>query len=117
MSTICTLLTLDRRSCPSGGIDFEQFIDEAEQAQGQLGGGKPPRLPAHFALNYEPATELHPELRKEASKHRWEVASPRAYPWMVSIDTDLVGRPPTSKEKTKTRAKAKAAKPSRKKNR
>lgn len=84
--------------------DFEQFIDEAEQAQGQLGGGKPPRLPAHFALNYEPATELHPALRKEASKHRWEVASPRAYPWMVSVDTDLVGRPPTGKEVTRTEA-------------
>lgn len=117
LSVSCKALDLDRATLSIIGqlgeslgflifrsfSDFEQFIDEAEQAQGQF-GGRPPRLPAHFALNYEPATEIHPDLRKEASKHRWEVASPRAYPWMVSIDTDLVGRPPTSKEVTRTEA-------------
>jgi hypothetical protein len=31
-------------------------------------------------------------------RHRWEVAAANAYPWLVAVDEDFVGRPPTARE-------------------
>lgn len=61
-------------------------------------------LPRHFALNFERGADLSPSLRKEVSKHRWEVAGAEAWPWPVAVDPDLVARPPSAKELTFTEA-------------
>lgn len=44
-------------------------------------------LPPHFSLNFERGADLPASLRKEIAAHRWEVAGPTAYPWLVSIDS------------------------------
>jgi hypothetical protein len=62
------------------------------------------KLPRHFALNFERGADLAPSLRKEASKHRWEVAGAEAWPWPVAVDPDLVARPPSATELTITEA-------------
>jgi len=62
------------------------------------------KLPRHFALNFERGADLAPSLRKEASKHRWEVAGAEAWPWPVAVDPDLVARAPSAKELTITEA-------------
>ncbi len=84
--------------------DFTQFIEQASSMQRQGRVRRPPAIPAHFALNFESGAEVPPSLRKEISRFRWEVASPRAYPSMVAVDTELVGRGPTSREVTRTEA-------------
>jgi hypothetical protein len=78
----------------SGLDDFEAFLDAAEV----IALGDEPELPPHFAFSYERRADLAPELRKEIVDHHWEVAAPNAYPWLVAIDGDLVGRPPTVRE-------------------
>jgi hypothetical protein len=57
-------------------------------------------MPPHFALNFERGAELSAALRKEIAEHQWEVAAAEAYPWLVAVDEDLVGRPPTAQEVT-----------------
>lgn len=84
----------------SGLDDFEAFVDAAYPIE----WGEAPEFPAHFSLNFERGAELAPELRKEISENRWEVAGANAYPWLVAIDEDLVARPPTAREVTMTEA-------------
>jgi hypothetical protein len=55
-------------------------------------------FPPHFVLNFVPKEELTPELHNEISHNKWEIADPKAYPSMVSVDSDLIGRPPSSIE-------------------
>lgn len=76
--------------------DYELF----HEAASALERDEDASLPRHFALNFERGADLSPSLRKEVSKHRWEVAGPEAYPWPVVVDPDLVSRPPTAKEVT-----------------
>lgn len=73
----------------SGLDDFEAYV----AAAGAPGGGLPPKLPPHFALNFERGADLDPALRKEIAQHRWEVAGADGYPWPVAVDEDLVPRP------------------------
>lgn len=76
--------------------DFEAYLDAADAVEH---GAKPePRIPPHFALNFERGADLAASLRKEVAKHRWELAAPNAYPWVVAVDEDLVARPATAKE-------------------
>jgi hypothetical protein len=84
--------------------DFEAYLDAAEAME----NGEEPRMPPHFALNFERGAELSASLRKEVAKHRWELAGPNAYPWVVAVDADLVARPPTGKELTVVEAIARA---------
>lgn len=84
----------------SGLDDFEAYLDAAEVME--LGGE--PEMPPHFSLNFERGAELPPELRKEVSKHHWEVAGANAYPWLVAVDAELVARPPTGEEVTMAEA-------------
>lgn len=84
----------------SGLDDFEAYLGAAHVSE----LGEEPEVPPHFALNFERGAELSPELRKEISEHRWEVAGANAYPWLVAVDEDLLSRPPTDKEVTMAEA-------------
>ncbi len=74
--------------------DFEAYLEAADGVEPR----EAPEMPPHFVLNFEQGAELAPELRKEIAEHRWEVAGPDAYPWLVAVDEQLVARPPTGKE-------------------
>ncbi len=82
-------------------LDDYGFFQEAARA---LEHDVDAKLPRHFALNFERGADLSRALRKEVSKHGWEVAGPEAWPWPVAVDPDLVARPPTAKELTITEA-------------
>jgi hypothetical protein len=86
----------------SGIDDFEAYLEAADAME----HGEEPRVPPHFALNFERGAELSATLRKEVTEHHWEVASVDAYPWLVAVDEDLVARPPTAEEVTIAEATA-----------
>jgi hypothetical protein len=44
------------------------------------------------------ATRLHSELRNGIAEHRWEVAGAAAYPSLLAVDEDIIGRPATADE-------------------
>jgi len=88
----------------SGLVDFEAYLEAA----GAVERGDAPRIPPHFALNFERGAELSAALRKEIAAHGWVVAGPDAYPWLVAIDEDLVGRPATADELTIAEAVSRA---------
>lgn len=76
--------------------DFEDYLDAAsESAAGQ---GLPEGVPPHIALSFETGAEIDPALRKEVSKHRWEVAAATAYPSLYAISGGLTLRPLTRLE-------------------
>ena len=76
--------------------DFDAFLDAADAVE----RGQTPAMPPHFSLNFERGADMTVALRKEIALHRWEVAGPEAYPWLVAVDEDVVARPPTSNEVT-----------------
>lgn len=78
----------------SSADDFDDFLDAADAAE--LGAS--PSIPQHFALTFERGAELSDALREEIAQHHWEVADASAYPWLVTIEPDLVARPPTTEE-------------------
>jgi hypothetical protein len=80
-----------------GGLDqFERYLDMADAME----AGDELDVPPHFALNFEPGSELPSEALAEARAHGWKVASKSAYPWLVAVDDELVMRPPTHEEVT-----------------
>jgi hypothetical protein len=76
--------------------DFEAFLDAADAVE----CGETPAMPPHFSINFERGADMTAALRKEIAQHRWEVAGPRAFPWLVAVDEDVVARPPTANEVT-----------------
>ena len=78
----------------SSMADFDAYLDAAESVQ----HGENPTMPEYLVLNFERGADLDPGIRKEISLHKWEVASPQAYPWVACIDKTMVARPPTAKE-------------------
>jgi hypothetical protein len=76
--------------------DFDAYLDGAESIQ----RGETPTMPQYLALNFQRGTDLDRGLRKEIASHKWEVASPHAYPWAARIDKAMVSRPLTAKELT-----------------
>jgi hypothetical protein len=76
--------------------DFHAFLGAADAVE----RGETPAMPPHFSLNFERGADMTAALRKEIALHRWEVAGPGAYPWLVAVDEDVVARPPTGKEVT-----------------
>jgi len=74
--------------------DFDAFLGAAESIE----GSEDPTMPQYLVLNFERGADLDPAVRKEISSHKWEVAGPRAYPWIACIDKTIVSRPPTAKE-------------------
>jgi hypothetical protein len=81
--------------------DYEEYLDAAECMKP---GDESPQLSPHYALNFDRGAELDPALRKEIATHGWEVAAPNAYPWLIAVDEDVVGRPPTAEELTRFEA-------------
>ena len=77
--------------------DFEQFLDVAELAEVNP-STFPDSMVPHMALNYDRGTDISPDLRKEVAKYKWEVASSEAFPWIMSVDKDLISIPLTEKE-------------------
>jgi hypothetical protein len=74
--------------------DFDAYLDAAESR----GSDKDPTMPEYLVLNFERGADISPGVRKEISAHKWEVAGPRAYPWVAFVDKATVPRPPTAKE-------------------
>ena len=74
--------------------DFRMFADAVEV----LAAGGKPALPSHVSLNFERGAELDVALLDEIGQHGWEVAGPDAYPWLVVVEPDLVGRTPSASE-------------------
>lgn len=85
-----------------GFVFFRSLEDHDAFADGGLAieEGDEPKLPPHLALNFEPSSEVPPELRAEVAQHGWELADPDAYPWVVSVGTDLVPHPGGTEEHT-----------------
>lgn len=75
--------------------DFESFLTLAEDIGDD---GLPDTMIPSIALNYDRGADVHPDLKKEIMKNKWEVASPEAYPWIMPIDKDFVRRPLTEKD-------------------
>lgn len=78
-----------------GGLDE---FDAYAEAGAAINARERPPIPPHLALNFEPGTELGPELRREVADHGWEIANPAAYPWVVSISSDVTAHPPDADE-------------------
>lgn len=78
----------------SSGADFADFLAAAEAIQ----RGEDLDLPTHLTLNFDRGAELDDTLRKEIATHGWEVAEAKAYPWVVAIEENVLGRPPTPTE-------------------
>lgn len=76
--------------------DFDAFVAAAEAIE----EGEEPRMPPHFALNFEREAEVSPALRREIAEQEWEVAGADAYPALLPVDADLVVRPPTARDLT-----------------
>jgi hypothetical protein len=75
---------------------FQAYLDAGDA----LGQGEEPIVPPHLSINFDNGAELHPALQKEIEDHGWEVASASAYPTLVVVDADVIGRPPTARELT-----------------
>ncbi|MBK8213871.1 MAG: hypothetical protein IPK71_08980 [Myxococcales bacterium] len=78
----------------SSAADFDDFLAAAEAIQ----RGESMNVPPHLALNFDRGADLDDTLRKEIATHGWEVAEAKAYPWVVAIDENVLGRPPTPTE-------------------
>jgi hypothetical protein len=57
-------------------------------------------VPPHLAVTFGSEAGLGPTALEEIGEHGWEVAGPSAYPSVVVVDEDVVGRPPTAQELT-----------------
>lgn len=93
-----------------GFVFFSSLADHDAFANGgvALQDGDKPKLPQHLALNFERSSEVPAELRAEVAQHGWELADPDAYPWLMSVDTDLVPRPGGTEEHTLAEAISRA---------
>jgi hypothetical protein len=78
----------------SGRDDFEAYLDAAAAIE----LGEKPDMPPHLVLTFDRGAELGDTLCKEVDQHCWEVASADAYPWLLAVDEDLLGRAPTGRE-------------------
>jgi hypothetical protein len=76
----------------------EDHVAFAELGESMLVGEPPAAVPPQMSLSYEAAKDLPVPLRKEIAKHGWKIAGPRAYPQVVVVDGDLIGRPPARRE-------------------
>lgn len=80
--------------------DFGAFRDAAETIQRD----EQVKVPPHLTLNFDRGADMADALRKEITRHGWEIADAMGYPWVVRGDENAVGRPPTAKELTTVEA-------------
>ena len=73
---------------------FEAYIEVAIA----MAAGEMPPVPPHFGITFESRDDRGPALLAEIAEQGWEVAGPDAYPSLVIVDKDVVGRMPTAKE-------------------
>lgn len=79
--------------------DFYDYVDALEQ----LSRGHDEAIPRHMALNYESRDTLAKELVDAVEQNGWEIAGPKAYPWLW-VFNDGAMRPPTAREVTQSEA-------------
>ena len=77
--------------------DFDVFEDYLDAAVA-MNRGEYTELPPLLALNFETKAKLGPAQRADLAAHRWEVAGPRAYPTIDTLDEGAVARPPTQED-------------------
>lgn len=98
--------TVGQRGESHGLVVFSSLDDYERYASGAelLEKGGVPRIPAHWALNFDRGAELDPSVRKEIVQHRWEVASAEAYPWIAIVGEGMVRRLPTAADTRRAEA-------------
>lgn len=74
--------------------DREAFVDAAEA----LERGEEPEMPPHLSFSFERGTDLGAGLRREVAEYHWEVAARSAYPLLIAVDEERMGRSPTAEE-------------------
>lgn len=74
--------------------DYDRFLHAAEDVQ----AGEKPDFPPHVALLFESGSAIDQAIRDEVAHHGWEIANEEAYPGVVAVDEDLIGRMPTPEE-------------------
>lgn len=74
--------------------EYIAFIDAADVME----AGQEPKLPRQMAIQFIPEGELPPAMVEEVASHRWEIPDASAYPELMVVDEDLVGRGPTAAE-------------------
>lgn len=78
----------------SSADDISLFREYAEQQGGASGS---PGV-SFLSLELVKGAEIPAEMRKEITKHRWEVANPKAYPALRWVSPDMGLRPYTDRE-------------------
>jgi hypothetical protein len=90
---------------------FEEFVEAANQVGPILDEVGPPEVDLRtswLAMNFEPATEIAEETRREVARHGWPVASPEAYPTVYQYQRDGVAAPTSERQVRIATAVAKA---------
>ena len=90
-----------------GGLDehygvliFESVDDFSDTAMAEaegVAGGQSASVPV-LSINFGGRKELPRGLAREAKRHAWPVAGPRAYPWILAVDGDGLSRPITERD-------------------
>lgn len=86
---------------PRGFSLFSSEDDVVRYAEGMDAderGDTPDDLPDHIIFNFGPRAEVAPTILAEISQHGFAVAGDDAYPSVMAVDPDLVGRPLTQTE-------------------
>lgn len=70
--------------------DFERFgTSTSHPSDGQ---------PTMWSLSFDHKRDLPPPMRREVERNRWPVAGPKAYPVVISIDTQMHPLPTTERD-------------------
>jgi hypothetical protein len=87
----------------NSGADYTAFRAFGTQ---NLDAGAPRLPPTEFvSLNFEKKRDLPEGMAREADRHRWPVAGPGAYPWVISMDVEGP-RPTTARDMVRVRVAA-----------
>lgn len=81
-----------------GIVLFDQLVEhERYRLMGDaLHRGVEPDYAPHSFLSFEPVKELDADLRKDISRHNWQVADTKAYPLLMAPDASRSMRPISS---------------------
>ena len=96
-----------------GGLDehygvpnFESVDDFSDTAMAEVegvAGGQSASVPV-LSINFGGRKELPRRLARQAKRHAWPVAGPRAYPWILAVAVDGLSRPITERDYAYTSA-------------
>lgn len=95
------LFVVGQSGPPRGFSLFSSEDDVVRYAEGMDAderGETPEDLPDHIIFNYGLRVEVAPTVLAEISQHGFAVAGDDAYPSVMAVDPDLVGRPLTQTE-------------------